>query len=227
LAWTAPASYAVSDVLTAANLNTYLRDNMNYLKGNAGAVVISDEIQSVVAAGGSLLAQGTSNPSFARYKMLCLQGGVPVDWRFLANGINLSEFAIYEATTERLRIAQGGNVMIGAGAPQGALHVIGRTTGGVAQGGHLVLQATAVTTLQTIAAAGTVPRAAGFLIIDRNNTGGAIGAPNYTAAAVGTNFTYTNTDTITVAVTAGGAITVQRTVGTNGSHDISLFVVLL
>jgi hypothetical protein len=36
--------------------------------------------------------------------------------------------------------------------------------------------------------------------------------------------TYTNTDTMKVDLTAGGAITVQRTAGTNGTHQINMLV---
>lgn len=49
MAWTAPASYGVGDVLTAANLNTYLRDNLKYLKGQAGAVSLEDNLGVVDA----------------------------------------------------------------------------------------------------------------------------------------------------------------------------------
>ena len=33
MAWTAPTTYTVGQVLTAANVNTYLRDNSNYVAG--------------------------------------------------------------------------------------------------------------------------------------------------------------------------------------------------
>lgn len=40
MAYTSVPTYTVGQILTAANLNTYLRDNMAYLKGQAGAVQI-------------------------------------------------------------------------------------------------------------------------------------------------------------------------------------------
>jgi hypothetical protein len=44
MAWTAPASWTVSEIVTAAKMNTHVRDNFDYLKGNAGAVTIADAL---------------------------------------------------------------------------------------------------------------------------------------------------------------------------------------
>jgi len=44
MAWTAPKTYAVGELVTAAILNTHIRDNLKYLKGLAGAITFSDDI---------------------------------------------------------------------------------------------------------------------------------------------------------------------------------------
>ena len=94
-----------------------------------------------------------------------------------------------------------------------------------AGGGFATLSAAVVTTIQTLAAAGTVLSGAVFYIIDRNNTTGTTYlATSGIALALGGTITYVNTDTIVVTLTAGGGITVARTVGTNGSHQINMFV---
>jgi len=44
MAWTTPRSYAAGDLITAAILNTHIRDNLKYLKGLAGAITFDDDI---------------------------------------------------------------------------------------------------------------------------------------------------------------------------------------
>lgn len=229
MGWTAPRTWVPGELETAVIFNAHVRDNLNYLKGNAGAVTISDELQSVVAAGGTLTAQGTANTSFGRFKMLAKRtAGTTVDYRFVANGNDLGEFLIFDgaAGAARLWMDNAGNLGVGATAPAGKFHVSG--AGASAGAGIAINSVAAVFALQTIFAAGTVTRAALCLVLDRNNTGGGIAAPAlFTVTPGGSAPTYTNSDTITVTCTAGGAITVQRTSGTNGTHDISMFVVLL
>ena len=40
MGWTAPSTFTVGQLVTAATLNTTIRDNINYLRGLAGAVNI-------------------------------------------------------------------------------------------------------------------------------------------------------------------------------------------
>src|SRR4051812_46643053 len=40
MGWTAPSTFTVGQLVTAATLNTNIRDNLNYLRGLAGAVNI-------------------------------------------------------------------------------------------------------------------------------------------------------------------------------------------
>lgn len=225
MAWTAPATYSVSEIVLASKLNLHIRDNMNYLKGTSAPVVIDNDLTSVLAGGGTLAAEGTDNNSFARLRMLCkLTSSAVVDWRIMANAVSgLGELVFYDATAvaERMRISAAGNVGIGHTVPQGKLHISG--PGG---GGFMVLSANDVTTIQTLAVAGTVTNGMSAWVFDRNNTSpfAAILGFNGQAFTLGSVPTYTNTDTMEISLTAGGAITARRSVGTNGSHDITMIV---
>jgi hypothetical protein len=44
MAWTAPKTWSVSEVVTASMMNTHVRDNLKYLKGQAGGVAIEDSL---------------------------------------------------------------------------------------------------------------------------------------------------------------------------------------
>lgn len=237
-------------------MNTHVRDNLNYLKGDTTDIQIGTTGQKwglgiaptrqahIYGAGqtvagltdagnkggtlyiqdsgggggnGGALVLGSTFGHWAALKALVTDGS--------GNSAGDLAFATRNSTadtalTERMRITGPGNVGIGTISPQGKLHVVG------ASGGMISLFAAAVAgSVVTVAVAGTVTRSAFFWLTDHNNTTlTGVGALNGTQVAVGGNTTYANTDTITVAVTAGGAITFQRTVGTNGTHDIRAWV---
>ncbi len=44
MAWTAPRTWVTSEVVTAALMNSAVRDNLRYLKGSDGAITIEDDI---------------------------------------------------------------------------------------------------------------------------------------------------------------------------------------
>lgn len=257
MAWTAPATYGVGDVLTAANLNTYLRDNLRYLKGLDGDVYIEDDlgigtanpqanipasarVVTVSSGGGagttaSLVAEGTrsgADGSTALFSFINT-AATGADKRIASilagrdsddNSGNLRFFLRNAgALVEAARFDRAGNFGINALAPAGRLHVLG--AGAVAGAGMVIGSVAAVTSIQTIFAAGTVARHAFFTFSDRNNTTLTVVAAASNGCQVGSFFTYVNTDTITIAVTAGGAVTAQRTTGTSGSHDIAVFMI--
>lgn len=230
MGWTAPRTWVAGELETAAIFNPHIRDNLLYLKGAAGAVQIDNSLTAVLAAGAELVAQGTNNGSFARFKLLTKRtSGTVVDWRILANGVSdAGELVFFDTTAaaERMRLDNAGFLGIGTAAPLGRIHVA--NVGAVAGAGFVVGSVAAVTSIQTVIAAGAVARCAGIIAIDRNNTSP---FPTTTSVMQGftlgaNNQTYTNQDTITIAVTAGGAVTAQRTAtgGTSGTHDIFLIV---
>lgn len=222
MAWTAPASYSVAEIVTAAKLNTHIRDNFDYLKGNAGAV-------DIVAAFN--LKPAAANPEFGMY---------------LPASSNVAQYVMYDETSTYRAIAGFGGSTYATTALRNSFFFLtngasgdvvfmpnGVETarykpGGAAQfkapsGGMLYLSAAAVVgSVVTLAAAGTVTSGAIVIINDRNNGTGAnlIGGPIMLGLAGATNTA--GTDTITTSVTAGGAITVQRTAGTQ-THDLNVW----
>jgi hypothetical protein len=258
MAWTAPATWSVSEVVLASKMNLHVRDNLKYLKGQAGAVAIEDALMI-----GSAAAPGYQAHVFATDSTATRTGAIGAEaaiengstggvrsagLRFRAADTGatvrsaariLGSFAAATfadtqlvlqtmsaaETFQDVMVLRGVNVGIGTAAPAGKLHVA--AAGGVTTAGMVFGSVAAVTSIQTIFAAGTVSRQATFIIFDRNNTGGA-GIITYPVNSVllANNMTYVNNDTITIAVTAGGAITAQRTVGTNGTHDIVMLAMV-
>lgn len=216
-------------------MNAQLSDNLRYLKGLDGAVAIQDALGVTVntnAAGGVTITQSNAGTS-AFGSVYLTNDGATIGGLIRnsiantsyggANALNMLTFSAHPLAlgtnnTIRALIDSSGNMGIGTTSPLAKLHVA--TATGV---GMLVVSAAAVTTLQTIAPAGTVTKGAGIFVADFNNTTLLNGSFLLSVSLSGST-PYTNNDTITVAVTAGGAITVQRTTGTNGTHDIRMVV---
>lgn len=214
MAWTSPKTWSVAEVVTAANMNLHIRDNLSYLKSAPtfdGAPIM---------AGGTMYLKATSqNNNQIRFQNSAGTNKTAIGSDINTNtGVNTFEVFDLVANALRLIVADGGNVGIGVAAPAGRLHAVG------AGGGFMFLSANAVTSLQTLAPAGTVAHGATFYISDENNNGGGMNSSSGSSITLSGSFTYVNSDTITVAITAGGAITVQRTTGTSGAHNINMLV---
>jgi hypothetical protein len=251
MGWTAPAAigtdWSVGEVATAAKMNSHLSDNLRYLKGLDGAVSIDDRLTIPVTSGtngkGLRFANGATD--IANLQSLDLASNSYIffatnrqfdgtAWQQLntraaglvqitQDALSYSTFPAASSTpTTRFAIDNSGNVGIGTATPQSKLHVAG------AGGGFLFLSASAVNnTLQTLAAAGTVTSGAAIYAWDHNNTGGGnvLGTQPVLLGLGSGGMTIVNNDTIKIDLTAGGAITVQRTAGTNGTHDVNMIVV--
>ncbi len=248
MAWSAPRTWVVSEVVTASVMNAHVRDNLKYLKGQAGDVTIEDRVNIPLTSGtnGKGLRIGDATNQYANFQGLDLSSNSYIffstnrqydgsAWQQLnaraAGLVQITQDALTFATfpasssvpTVRFKIDNAGNVGIGTVTPQGPLHAVG------AGGGFMFLSLSGVNgTLQTPVVAGTVTygvygRAAirssqpATNASDFSAGGGALLAPGSSVALT------VGADTITIAVTAGGAITVQRTAGSN-THVVNLFI---
>lgn len=124
MAWTTPRTWVTSEIVTAALLNTHIRDNQNYIKGNADAGTTFDGyliVQSGVtgagvqinslAAGGGLTAFAVhrqfDNNRLIAYRLLSQSGAHEWSWQQPANSNDtyLSEVGVSNAWS----IAAGAN----------------------------------------------------------------------------------------------------------------------
>lgn len=222
MGWTSLANpaYVTGHIMTQTDM-AEITNNLRYLKGTDGAVTI-DNALTATALAATKAGQATLDLADT------VTGGTPAagaHWRLFVDNVGggggNSTFGFYDVTNTRVAMGldNSGNLGIGTTSPQGRVHAAG------AGGGFMFLSANAVDgTLQTLAAAGTVTQSAAFWGYDRNNTGGAFVQASGNMLGLAQTFAFTNTDTITVSVTAGGAITVQRTAGTNGTHQVNLLV---
>jgi hypothetical protein len=266
MAWTAPPTWAVSEVVTAARMQI-LSDDLSYVRGLSGAVntraalAVTDigsditpasllHLHSTTLAGAKLTLSNAApvlqfqdnvvNASRTMSGELGFGtaaghfGGAAGDLNFATGAYaggqgNAIRFSTASNTAgayvERFRItggasgSGGGNVGINQASPQGLIHAVG------AGGGFLFFSVNAVdNTLQTLAVAGTVTQTIALWGYDRNNTSAGLALGSGAMLTLGTTYAFVNTDTVTVTLTAGGAITVQRTAGTNGTHQVHLMV---
>lgn len=215
MAWSSPPAFVVSEVVTAARMNI-LSDDLTYLKGAP-----TFDGAPVMAAGQLNVKAASQNNNQIRFQNSAGTNKTAIGSDINTNtGVNTFEVFDLVAGALRLIVADGGSVGVGVAAPQGKLHVKG------VGGGWMYLSATAVNnTLQTIAVAGTVTVGMIVWLCDRNNTAGAFTSGfNGQVFSLTSALTYVNTDTLTLTLTAGGAITIQRTTGSNGTHEVNLAV---
>ena len=226
MAWSAPPAFTVSQIVTAAQMNI-LSDDLKYLKGQAGTVAI----EAAMTVTTSLTAPTVlvTKAGQAAFDLIdTVTGGTPAAgaaWRLFADNVGggggSCTFGFYDINNGlRMGIDNSGNVGINTSTPQGRLHAVS------AAGGFMYLTAIAVDgTLRTMAVAGTITYGMVVWVFDRNNTGGGVVLGfNGQAFALTNANAYANTDTLTVTLTAGGGITIQRTAGSNGTHDINMLV---
>src|SRR5580765_8265770 len=149
MAWTAPATWSTSEVVVASKMNTHIRDNLNYLKGAAGAftldgaptVAVSDSVTSRAGnTNAEIVASNTNNTAGSHYSAIRLKandtgaGGNIYSAGRIAGVFQAATFAdaslIFQTVTgsdayQDAMTIRGLNVGIGATAPAGKLHVTG------------------------------------------------------------------------------------------------------
>lgn len=233
MAWTAPATWSVAEVVTASKMNTHIKDNLRYLKGLDGAVIIQDDmsINTTTAPNGPLMVvdgsrtNADANSGVGGFR-LATGTGASTDESLIFGVLNGGYSwiqAVKPGTANRdLALnASGGNVGIGTTVPQGRIHAVG------VGGSFVFLSGTAInSSATTLAVNGTVTQSAAFWGYDRNNTGGGFVQVSGNMLGISQTFNMVNTDTITISVTASGAITAQRTAGSNGTHEVNFMVLL-
>lgn len=223
MAYTAPPSVAVGDVLTATYLNTYVKANFEYLKGTAGTVQIDNTALLKVASGAvqmglsadSTYAGGALGAGLQLYRDTGANGTSYIWHRGTGNCFlgtqEAAPFLITTSNVPRVTVASDGKVGIG-GTPLLPLDVTA-TSGGHFGAYPFSAQAG---TLTTIMAAGTVTGVleAFWAVKPSSGTAGASGAfVGHTPTPTNTNIYSSGSDILTFSVATNGSVTLQRTGG--------------
>lgn len=235
MAWTTPRTWATGEVVTAAMLNTHLKDNLNYLKGAAGTVSLDADI----------ITQNTGNDKAALVDTNSYSNGTArtINMHFRARSPD-SSLAQNSATIaavvtpnvgittpqsyltfftkdntagygERLRIDSAGKIGIGTTSPQGRLQV-NDTIGGCL---FWVFNGVAGST-QTILPAGTVTDIMLASYCTKTAAGTATSGWNATAFTIAggpieATINGTGSSTFVLRLNVDGSVDVRRTSGSS------------
>jgi hypothetical protein len=244
MAWTAPATWSTNEIVTAAKMNTHVRDNLAYLKGGAGTVAFDDSI-TVTDTGVPQLSLLHSSGVYPSYHSISAPGAAawdinrhPATGTFTDTGkahasITLDgsgttgfiQFRTANAVntfgTERMRVIGSGHLGIGVTVPQGRIHAYDT------ESGFLFMRS--VTSGNTIVV--VVPDGAGDVVNGMDFAAVAIsstGSPVYqrttgSLAPSASSTIWTDaSNTLTLRVTAAGQVEVQRTVGSTATFTFAL-----
>jgi hypothetical protein len=154
MGWTTPAlgsEFAVAEVVTAAKMNAKLTDNLRYLKGKDGAILLEDRLTLPVTSGGNGMGLRIANGAtdIANFQALDL-GGLSyiffstnrqfdgsATWQQMntraagllqitQDALTFQTFPAASSTpTERMRIQNTGWAGFGGVIPSGPMHVKG------------------------------------------------------------------------------------------------------
>lgn len=232
MAWTAPMSWTSLNIVTAAQLNQQIRDNLRYLKGLDGAVDISNRIVAT-AAGNCQLQLRSSNLATAYVYVGNSSNQLLIDinrdpvsgniddatkshGRIMLDG-NGSEsvFSIRTAAaantfaTEKMRVNGAGYLGLGTDTPATRLHAKG-------DGGHfLFFEGDQITTTQRLVLpSGAAGQAIFGFAVAAVSSGGYTPAFTTIQGTVGTNFTlFSNGGHVLSMNYTGGQYVVYRTAG--------------
>lgn len=224
MAWTAPATYSVAQIMTAASMNL-IRDNLNYLKGNAGTVTIASGV--IVQGGGRYEPVGGVSSYLSFYN--ATSGN---ESRIQDGGTGaVSEFQIrpgnvLRASFDGTRAYLTDNLGIGTAAPQGKLHGYDSIAGfmhwkydGVDGTIRVVIPNGTGDVLYRFACL-YVARSSGGTTL-----GGSISAVNPSTTTLLTDGP--SGDVLALHANADGSIDVQRTSGTTATFKVSLWLTWL
>lgn len=253
MVWTAPKAWGVSELVTAANMNTHVRDNLKYLKGQAGTVAIEADItitnnigqqitmihsggtikdyRGVTSSGLGLWDVNRSNASGTFDDTAKSHARITLDPSGTASSIQFATAsAANTAATEVVRIAGDGKVGFGTAAPQGRLHSYDAISGflkwefdGVDGTARTVIPNGAGDVLYRLAGISVVRASDGTT--QAYSDFGAIGTPT----PGGTFDIYAagaGANKCTVTVNANGSVTVARSAGSL-TYKVSLLLTWL
>jgi hypothetical protein len=240
MAWTAPATWSVSELVTASKMNTHVRDNLTYLKGGAGTIAFdaaatfvatSGTILSASASGGSATVQVTASNSAGNNAQLSL-----------TNTGQRNALIYLDRANDKLRISQNGTINpainidsngnVGLSAtttPKGILHGYDSISGLLKYEFDNV-DGTARTIIPN--GAGDVISQLGGIYVTACNDGttktgalpsGSALTPGGVGFSIGENSGATQLCKLTVA--ADGSIAVQRTTGASATWDVALWLI--
>lgn len=206
MAWTAPRTWATAEVVTAAMLNTHVRDNLKYLKGQGGAITLEDVV-TISAASASIAVNATSgNPIYY------LQAAGTNKYHFYYD-VASTYFGLTESgVATRFVVKNGGNVGIGTTSPQGRLHVY-NAIGGCMYWEYDGVDGTARTVIPD-GVGDVISRVwVAYIVVPSSGsqTSSQITAATSTTTSINTGG---GADNLNFIVNANGSVQVQRSAGT-------------
>src|SRR5262245_9497185 len=145
MAWTSPSDWTVSEIVTAAKMNTHVRDNLKFLKGASGQIDLDSDLLITNAQTQLLTLENSGGAARAYFGVNTAAGAV---WdvnrnptggafddtakshaRIAMDGSGTSSFITFLVAnaanttgTERLRVTGAGYMGLNRSSPQGLLH---------------------------------------------------------------------------------------------------------
>lgn len=236
MGWTAPATYSVSQIMLAADMNL-IRDNLNYLKGNAGAIAISDRVGITVAPNNVSgdLSLDSGYGAVGDYHQINWQGHSAIRGIATAGGQMGLDFILQNGASATvntgvnvMRMRGDGSVGIGTTAPNGRLHGYD-TIAGFMHWKYDGVDGTA----RTVIADGTgdvLYRLMAMFVTRADN--GATAAGSFASAVLvpGGGDAVIDTqgaDTLALRVNANGSVDIRRNAGATRTWKVSLWCLWL
>lgn len=226
MAWTTPKTWAISEVLTAANFNTHVRDNLRFLKGLDGTIAFEAAATfSAAAAAIDIISSSNSSGSIIRIRNNTASPSLLGAINFINSaGSTLGQIA-YSNTNAAMTFNAAGATQatlnatglgLGTTSPQGRLHGAGSVARWVA-GEYDGLDGT----LRTILTAGSVVSGLMGLYLTKPSTGNPQGSYITARTVGGGSSTYSiyfdatpaPDDNVDLVVQSDGSVTIQRTSG--------------
>ncbi|GAB4203633.1 MAG: hypothetical protein OHK0022_28010 [Roseiflexaceae bacterium] len=211
MAWTAPASFSVGEVLASAKLNIQLRDNLRFLKGLDGTVTIDNSVNLFTPSTGSFatvtLSLGDSGTT-ARAQLLGQRDGTNAGGYLIANTRDGSGTLV-----EAWRVNQQQYMGVGSANPLTRLHLRDGGAAGANFGNASFWSATNIgTTPVTVIPSGVTAAHLMYIVISSSNL------YSFSTATLisGSNpdiFNANNNADRLIAELSGGALTVRRSAG--------------